>query len=593
MALAVALAVTLVGLPVLALAQPASSPSAHAPAPARAAPVPSASAAAASAAAAPVASATAAAAVSASAAPPASAEAAPPSPEPAQAAPAPPPLPTTAAPSAAAPPAGLAAVSEAQVLVNRTPAFAVRAPRDGLSPQQRATAASAVLRRAADDGPADVRVEPQGDAAVVLVGARPIIVLGPEDAAAAGDPTPQAHASRVAAQLRDALRKEQSRSATLMTLLSIALVAVSGLLGLFLMQRAGVVADKTRTWIAEHPDRVPAIRLRSIEVIRPASLRATIHIGVGAAKALAQVGVLYGWVLIALSLFEPTRAYAERLTGFVFGPLYALLVRLVSSLPLLVVALIATIALIVLVRFVGLFFDSVGRGETTVEWLPADLAAPTSLLVRAATILIFFIIAAPLVSGDDAGTLARVGIVAVVALGLSITPLLASVAVGVTVVYGRRLRVGEFAEIGGRAGRVRAVDLLEVRLEDASGHEIRVPHLLGLIHPTRVLGPEPLVTAVITLGPGTVGDDEVRELLAEAAATIGQQPEAELVTFDADGALYSVSAYSSAPDARARLTAALGAAIRMAEVPLGRPPRTAAAAVADSPAARRPRAQAS
>lgn len=588
MALAVALAVTLVGLPVLALAQPASSPSARAPA--RAAPVPSASAAAASAAAAPVASATAAAAVSASAAPPASAEAAPPSPEPAQAAP--PPPRTTAAPSAA-PPAGLAAVSEAQVLVNRTPAFAVRAPRDGLSPQQRATAASAALRRAADDGPADVRVEPQGDAALVLVGARPIIVLGPEDAAAAGDPTPQAHASRVAAQLRDALRKEQSRSATLMTLLSVALVAVSGLLGLFLMQRAGVVADKTRTWIAEHPDRVPAIRLRSIEVIRPASLRAAIHIGVGAAKALAQVGVLYGWVLIALSLFEPTRAYAERLTGFVFGPLYALLVRLVSSLPLLVVALIATIALIVLVRFVGLFFDSVGRGETTVEWLPADLAAPTSLLVRAAIILIFFIIAAPLVSGDDAGTLARVGIVAVVALGLSITPLLASVAVGVTVVYGRRLRVGEFAEIGGRAGRVRAVDLLEVRLEDASGHEIRVPHLLGLIHPTRVLGPEPLVTAVITLGPGTVGDDEVRELLAEAAATVGQRPEAELVTFDADGALYSVSAYSSAPDARARLTAALGAAIRMAEVPLGRPPRTAAAAVADSPAARRPRAQAS
>jgi len=587
-ALAVALAVTLVGLPVLALAQPASSPSARAPA--RAAPVPSASAAAASAAAAPVASATAAAAVSASAAPPASAEAAPPSPEPAQAAP--PPPRTTAAPSAA-PPAGLAAVSEAQVLVNRTPAFAVRAPRDGLSPQQRATAASAALRRAADDGPADVRVEPQGDAALVLVGARPIIVLGPEDAAAAGDPTPQAHASRVAAQLRDALRKEQSRSATLMTLLSVALVAVSGLLGLFLMQRAGVVADKTRTWIAEHPDRVPAIRLRSIEVIRPASLRAAIHIGVGAAKALAQVGVLYGWVLIALSLFEPTRAYAERLTGFVFGPLYALLVRLVSSLPLLVVALIATIALIVLVRFVGLFFDSVGRGETTVEWLPADLAAPTSLLVRAAIILIFFIIAAPLVSGDDAGTLARVGIVAVVALGLSITPLLASVAVGVTVVYGRRLRVGEFAEIGGRAGRVRAVDLLEVRLEDASGHEIRVPHLLGLIHPTRVLGPEPLVTAVITLGPGTVGDDEVRELLAEAAATVGQRPEAELVTFDADGALYSVSAYSSAPDARARLTAALGAAIRMAEVPLGRPPRTAAAAVADSPAARRPRAQAS
>nr|AYM52943.1 putative membrane protein [Jahnella sp. MSr9139] len=483
------------------------------------------------------------------------------------------------------------------MLVNRTPVFTLRAARDGQSAEQRAAAASAALRRAVEDDPAEVRTEAQGDVAVVLVGARPIVTLGPEDAAAAGDPTPEVHASRVAAQLRDALRKEQSRSATLMTLLSVALVVLSGILGLFLIQRAGVLADKTRAWIADNPERVPAIRLRSIEVIRPASLRAAIHIGVGAAKALAQVGVLYGWVLIALSLFEPTRVYAEQLTGFVFGPLYALLVRLVSSLPLLVVALIASIALIVLVRFVGLFFDSVARGETTVEWLPADLAVPTSLLVRAAIILAFFVLAAPLVTGDDGGTLARVGIIAVVALGLAITPLLASVAVGVTVVYGRRLRVHDFAEIGGREGRVCAITLLEVRLEDARGHEVRVPHLLGLIHPTRVLGPEPLVTVVLTLAPATAGQEDVRDLLLDAAGAVGQRPAADLLAFDADGALYSVSAYSSAPDARARLNAALAAALTAAGVPLGRPPRSAAAAeawiAAGAPPGRPPRAQAS
>jgi hypothetical protein len=318
---------------------------------------------------------------------------------------------------------------------------------------------------------------------------------------------------------------------------------------------------------------VPAIRLRSIEVIRPASLRAAIHIGVGAAKALAQIGVAYGWVLIALSLFEPTRGYAEQLSGFVFGPLYALVVRLVSSLPLLVVAVIAGIALIVLVRFVGLFFDSVGRGETTVEWLPADLAAPTSVLVRSAIILVFFVIAAPLVTGDESGTLARVGMIAVVALGLAITPLLASVAVGVTVVYGRRLRVDDFAEIGGRAGRVRAITLLEVRLENERGHEVRVPHLLGLIHPTHVMGPEPLVSIAVTLAPSTVGEADVRDLLLEAAGTVGRRPDVDLLSFDADGAQYCVSAYSSAPNAKALLTTVVGEALSLGGVQLGRRPR--------------------
>ena len=38
--------------------------------------------------------------------------------------------------------------------------------------------------------------------------------------------------------------------------------------------------------------------------------------------------------------------------------------------------------LVVLLRFVGLFFEGVQRGEARFEWLPADLAAPTSVLVR-------------------------------------------------------------------------------------------------------------------------------------------------------------------------------------------------------------------
>src|SRR5262249_51374155 len=156
-------------------------------------------------------------------------------------------------------------------------------------------------------------------------------------------------------------------------------------------------------------------------------------------------------------------------------------------------------------------FDSVIRGETVVEWLPADLAAPTSLLVRAAIILVFFVIAAPLVTGDDAGTVARVGTVAVVALGLAITPLIASVAVGVTVVYGRQLRVGDQGEVGGHLGQVRAITLLEVRLEDERGHEVRVPHLVGLVRPTRVLGPLPLVEVEIALDLKTAAEEDVRD----------------------------------------------------------------------------------
>jgi small-conductance mechanosensitive channel len=466
-------------------------------------------------------------------------------------------------------PAGSGAVA---VKLHDSRVFSVHVGRGGVSAEKRAADASAALKRAVEGGgQLEVTVEQRGEIAIVFLGPRPLIELGPEDAAAAGEASVQIHAARVAAQVRESIGKEQSRSATLMTLLRFAVVVFSMIAAVFLVRRLGELTDRARAWLAEHPDKVPAIRLRSIEVIRPASLRAGLLVALSAGKALAQIGVLYGWVLLSLSLFESTRAYAERLTGFVFGPLYSLVARVVGSLPLVLVAAIAMIALVVLLRFVGLFFESVGRSETELEWLPADLAPPTSLLVRSAVVLLFFVIAAPLVTGNDDGALTRAGTVALVALGLATTPLLACAAVGATVVYGRRLRVGDWAEFGGRAGRVQGITLLEVQLEDDSGRVVRVPHLLGLLHPTTVSNDGPRVSVEIALAPETACRDELRKLMREAAEVVGKGARVELVALEADAARWRISVVSTTAEARTDLYAVLSEALETASIKLARP----------------------
>ncbi|HVK70000.1 MAG TPA: mechanosensitive ion channel family protein, partial [Polyangium sp.] len=447
--------------------------------------------------------------------------------------------------------------------------FSLRASRAGESPEERARAASMALRAAAESGEeAAVRVEPRGDEAAVLVGARTIVTFGPADAAASGQASVAALAEDVAGRVRIALAKEQSRSAALLTLLSVALVVLSGMVALFFARKIGQIADRARVFLEDHPERIPAIRLQSIEVVRPESFRAAMLIATKAGRVLFRLGIAYGWVLIGLSLFEPTRGYAERLSGFVFGPLYSLLARLIGSLPLLVVAVIAAIALIVLVRFIGLFFEGVTRGQTTLDWLPADLAAPTSILVRASVVIGFFLVAAPLVLGNDDGALVRAGTAVIAALALSTTPVAASAAVGIVVVYGRRLSVGDHAEIGGRAGRVRAVSLLEVELEGEDG-TFRIPHLYSLVRPTRLLGPEPPVSVEVTLEKAAL-DDEARELLREAAGAVGSRPRVELVRLDAEGACYRVTAHRAGAGAASELVVILAEALSAAEIPLGR-----------------------
>jgi len=257
------------------------------------------------------------------------------------------------------------------------------------------------------------------------------------------------------------------------------------------------------------------------------------------------------------------------LTGFVVLPASQLMERLASALPLLIVAAIASLAVFVLVRFVGLFFASVARGETPLPWLPADLAAPTSVLLRSAIVVSALVFAGPIVTGDANGSLGRSGAVILVALGLASTPLLASGVVGVTVLFGRRLRVGEFAEMGGVIAKISAINLLEVRLLDAQHVETRVPHLLSLSRPLRVLGMRPRLSVDVAVA-SSAAQDEVREVLAGACRKCGQDARLDLLGFDVDGVVYRLSALCDSLDARQSLAETALSDLHLAGIALGR-----------------------
>jgi small-conductance mechanosensitive channel len=448
--------------------------------------------------------------------------------------------------------------------------FPVKVARGGQSAAQRAASASQALERALNDSDSrDVHVNENGDVAVVFLGESPIIQLGPDDATADGDASLGVHAALVASKLQAAVTAERNRSAYSKTALSIASLVCSALVVFYLLGWVGGRETRLRAWIEKHPEKLPNLRIAGIDVIRPAALRGGLLVAMDAMKWVLRLGAAYAWLLFALSLFEATKVYSDRLTGFVFAPLSALMGRLASGLPVLLVGAIAGLAVVLLVRFVALFFGSVVRGETSLPWLPSDLAAPTSVLVRSGIVLVALTLFAPLVTGTEEGALSRASAIALIALGLSVTPILASIALGVAVVFGRRLIVGEYAEVGGKTGIVRSLSLLEVSLEDAMGCEVRVPHLASLLHPTRVLGERRPVAIEIVIASGPAAA-KARAILEREAAQVAGRYTVELDWVDADGAGYTVVAFSSNPGARSVLLTAIAAALAAEGVGLGK-----------------------
>jgi small-conductance mechanosensitive channel len=87
--------------------------------------------------------------------------------------------------------------------------------------------------------------------------------------------------------------------------------------------------------------------------------------------------------------------------------------------------------------------------------------------------------------GGESG-LRGVAFAALLAAGLGAAPLAATLLLGVVAVYGRGVRAGDEVEVGPTSGTVVEVTLRELRLEDGAGAEVRVPHLLTLVHPVRL-----------------------------------------------------------------------------------------------------------
>lgn len=479
---------------------------------------------------------------------------------------------TPASVGAPASPASVSTPSHAgDVRVHERTVFTLRMTRAGQTAQDRARAASASLEATLDDpGEPTTHIEEQSGTAVIFVGKTPIVALGEDDAASAGgDVTLHVYAAGVGAKIDDALRTERRRSTIAGRVFSFSLLVFSGLLAFLLVRRVGDLSGQVRMWVRANPDRIPALQLGRIEVVRPMAVRGAVSVALALAHRLAQVSIVYLWLIFALSRFEATRAYTDRLAGFVLVPLSALIERLGASLPLVVVAAIAALALGIAVRFVGLFFAGVERGETHLSWLPRDLAGPTSVLVRAGMVILSIVLAAPLITGTDDGALSRAGVVALAALGIACTPVLACAAAGLPAVFGRRVRTGEFVEAGGRAGVVRDVTLLELVLEDAFGCEVRVPQLLGLWHPIRVLGTAALATIDVVVDPKE-RPAKVEEALVSAAVATCERARVELISLDVDGARWRVAGVPKHAKGPAALADAVVRAIADQQIALGR-----------------------
>jgi hypothetical protein len=368
-----------------------------------------------------------------------------------------------------------------EVRIREAVVFTLQLSDGGMSAAERAKRANRAIEQAIGGSTAKgVRVEQRNGRCIVFIGAHPVVELTAEDSAVAGEGSLDLYAASVAARISDILRAEEKRSQLGKTVGDVVIVILFGLIALFSLKMIRDWSFRARGWVERNPHRVPAIRLKSIEVVGPPVLRNAVLVSLAVLKWVGQIGAVYLWLIVSLSLFDSTRGYTDKLTGLVLSPLSTLTARVAALLPLTVIVALGTVLLLILLRFISLFFAAVERGETKVEHLSPALAAPTSLVVRVGLVVLSLLVIAPVLTGNSDGTFSRLGQLAIAAIALGLVPLITTVLLGMRVLYVYRLTVGQWVSIGDIAGRILQLTLFDTRIWISGGVTARVPHLVLL-----------------------------------------------------------------------------------------------------------------
>lgn len=381
---------------------------------------------------------------------------------------------------AEAPPAPRAEVRLGDEIV-----FSLERPLGPQSAKERAAAAETALETLVTEEPGPLKIVMKPGSALLQVRSTTIIELTEEDQRARGRADLESYASEVAMKVRLGLEREQRRARIARRVLSVSSVVFLGLIALLLLRAVRNWSRSADEWVEAQGDRIGALRIHTVELLHPTAAREAVRIGTQGGLWLLRFGILYAWVLLTLSLFDSTRALAQRMTGHLFSPGAEFIERLGAQVPILVAFLIGAVILLIAVRFSLAYFSAIEKGEVDSDWARPETARVTGRLVSFGIVLGAVLFVVPLLTGNDDGLLTRLGVLALGALALATTPLWASCTLGVRLVYGRHIRVGDFVVYGGQSGRVVEVGLFDITLVDDEDMSVRVPHLMSLWHVTR------------------------------------------------------------------------------------------------------------
>ena len=435
-----------------------------------------------------------------------------------------------AQPSNSAAPVGVAAATTATapaaaevVVLNRT-VFEFRAAHTGISAQDRAKRAYARIRQQLEQpGAHAVSIAHDSAGRLVQLDGATSFVVTPADIDPALDETLDASAQRAAAALKLVAQEHTQAHSWDYLLRALGWTLLASTIAALTLW-AGY---RARGWLALQLIHTSSEHVHKLTVAGVPLLRR--DRAVWAVRALVQglyrllvLVVLVEWLGYVLLQFPFSRSWGESLSVWLLEVFQRAVAFLADIVPELVIAVIILYCTHAATRALARFFALVQEGSVQLQWLDADMAAPTQ---RIATVLVWVFglaMAYPYLPGSQTEAFKGLSVLMGLMVSLGASGMVGQAVSGMILTYGRIYRKGEYVRLGEHEGTVTELGAFTTRLRTGLGEEVTISNSSILAGTTKnysraVQGPGFVLDTTVTIGYDTPWR-QVHAMLIEAAS---------------------------------------------------------------------------
>jgi hypothetical protein len=308
-----------------------------------------------------------------------------------------------------------------------------------------------------------VSVRPIEQIMVVSVGTLDLFALVPADASPLGE-TLQDTARRAAETLQIALDESIEIRTPWLVALSIgwsllATVLLVLLLRLLRRARRALVAVTVR--MAERQLR----KLPGGEVVRESRLPEFLRGFISLVAVVVGLFVVYTWLTFVLNRFPYSRPWGEALRGFLLEQISQIGLGILAAIPGLFTVLLILVVARFAARLSGQLFDAVERGRLDFPGVHRDTAQTTRRLVMGLLWMFASVAAHPYLPGAETDAFKGLSVFVGLMLSLGSSGIVNQVMSGLTIIYSRAVRHGDFVRIGDVEGTVTGVGMLSTKVK--------------------------------------------------------------------------------------------------------------------------------